>query len=199
MYGLRTKRQKNPGHPDIPRKRNANGPGSKVGKERARVEKAEIATRREAGLREVAALEHTKLAESAVQRTPKARNRTLRAPIAENPSTCSSSDEEIEDPNEDHMEAMDTGLDDESAIKSFSDGVVEPGSDFDEDSESSENVRGRKLPVRVALTGYQTQDERPEPMAMAQHSSGATDAGKQEGTAPHSILSTGKRRHIETV
>jgi hypothetical protein len=151
-----TKRQKNPGHPDMPRKRNANGPSSKAGKEHVRVEKVETATRREAGLRKVAALEHTKLAESAMQCTPKARNRTLRAPITENPSTCSSSDEKIEDPNEDHMEAIDTGLDDELAIKSFSDGVVEPESDFDEDSESSENIWGCKLPVRVTLTGYQT-------------------------------------------
>jgi hypothetical protein len=106
-----------------------------------RVEKVETATRQEAGLREVAVLEHTKLAESAMQHTPKARNHTLRALIAENLSTCLSSDEKIEDPNEDHMEAMDTGLDDESAIKSFLDGVIEPGSDFNEDSENSENSR----------------------------------------------------------
>jgi hypothetical protein len=202
MYGLCTKRQRNPGYPDMPKIRNPNGPGSKARKERARLERAEDATRREVGLREVAVIEHTKLAESAVERTPEAIDRTLRPLIVEKPTTCLSSDEEIEDPDKEHTEAMDidkSGLDDESPIESFSDGLVGPGSDFNKDLESSENVRGHKLPVRIALTGYQMQEERPEPMVMAQHSSGATDAHKCEGNIAHCILSTGKRKHVESV
>jgi hypothetical protein len=157
MYGLCTKRQRNPGYPDMPKIRNPNGPSLKAGKERARLERAEDATRQEVGLREVAAIEHTKLAESAMERTPEAIDRTLRPLIVEKPTTCLSSNEEIEDPDEECTEAMDidkSGLDDESPIESFSDGLVGPGSDFDEDLESSENVRGCKLPVRIALTGY---------------------------------------------
>jgi hypothetical protein len=137
-----------------------------------------------------------------VERTPEAIDRTLRPPIIEKPTTCLSSDEEIEDPDEECTEAMDidkSGLDDELPIESFSDSLVGPGSDFDEDLESSENVWGCKLPVRIALTGYQMQEERPEPMVMAQHSSGATDAHKHEGNVAHCILSTGKRKHVKSV
>jgi hypothetical protein len=202
MYRLCTKRQRNPGYPDTPKIQNPNGPGSKARKECARLERAEDAIRQEVGLREVAALEHTKLAESAVECTPEARDHTLRPPIIEKPTTCLSSDEEIEDPDEEHTEAMDidkSGLDDKSPIESLSDGLIGPGSDFDKDLESSENVQGCKLPVRITLTGYQTQEEWLEPMVMAQHSSGATDTGKHEGNVAHCILSTGKRKHVKLV
>jgi hypothetical protein len=137
-----------------------------------------------------------------VERTPKAIDRTLRPPIIEKLTTCLSSDEEIEDPDEECMEAMDidkSRLDDKLPIESVSDGLVGPGSDFDEDLESSENIWGHKLPVRIALTGYQMQEEQPEPMVMAQHSSGATDAHKCEGNVAHCILSTGKRKHVKSV
>jgi hypothetical protein len=202
MYRLHTKRQRNPGYPDMPKIQNPNGPGSKARKEHARLERAEDVTRREVGLREVAAIKHTKLAESAVEHTPEAIDCTLRPPIIEKPTTCLSSDKEIENPDKEHTEAMDidkSGLDDKSSIESFSDGLIGPGSDFDKDLESSENVQGCKLPVRIALTGYQMQEEQPEPMVMAQHSSGATDTGKHKGNIAHCILSMGKRKHVKSV
>jgi len=197
----------------MPKSRVPDGPRSKAGKERAKQEKEAEAARRELNVRKIAALENAQSAVSAMERTPEA-NRRLNTTTTTKDTPASresTSDDEVEDQEEDNMDVdevedleednMDVdknkGSPYESASESSTDepapecddGPSEPASEPDEAPKGSRKKK-EKMPVRVAINNYRAHEE---PIVVA--STPSSDfAGGQPRAPVKRIVSQGKRR-----
>jgi len=184
----------------MPKSRVPDGPRSKAGKERAKQEKEAEAARRELNVRKIAALENAQSAVSAMERTPEA-NRRLNTTTTTKDTPASresTSDDEVEDQEEDNMDVDENeGSPYKSASESSTeepapecdDGPSEPASEPDEAPKGSRKKK-EKMPVRVAINNYRAHEE---PIVVA--STPSSDfAGGQPRAPVKRIVSQGKRR-----